>query len=204
MAKTKQSKKLTQALEHNKLIAVQTPTPRLVPKFKKDGTPATPWADEVALRLAKRQERIDANGGVDPRTEGKRMCKAHTTGVHGPKRPCGKEAMHGLEVCCIHGGGTKAAKDAAKARLLEELNPTISRLVQIRDQDEHLPSALGAATHIMNRVLGKPDAIDKDKGAGKPTIIIGVAIGGIPRQSIKVAAEIEDGQTVEADVVEDE
>ena len=120
-----------------------------------------------------------------------------TTGVHGPKRPCDRFAINGLNVCYVHGGGTKAAKEAARKRLLNELDPTISRLVEIRDQNEHLPSALGAATHIMNRVMGKPDAVDKDKGGGKPTIVIGVNIGGIPKKQLALTTDTD----IEGDIV---
>lgn len=169
------------------------------PKTKKDGTPWTPWADEVALRLAKKAEKLAKNGGVEDR---RRKCTAHTSGVHGPKRPCDRWAVRGLTVCPIHGGSTKAAKDAARARLLDELDPTISRLVEIRDQDAHLPSALGAATHLMNRVMGKPDSVDKEKGAGRPIINIGVAIGGIPAQKPQVA--ITSGEDIEGEVVDDD
>ena len=170
------------------------------PKTKKDGTPFTPWADEVAQRLAKKQEREEQ--GIAPYKG--RKCSAMTTGVHGPKRPCDRWAVNGLTVCYMHGASTKAAKDAARKRLLNELDPTIERLTQIRDQTDHLPSALGAATHIMNRVLGKPDAVDKDKGAGKPTIVIGVNIGGIPKKPIAITAQLEDGNTLEAEYSEDE
>jgi hypothetical protein len=170
------------------------------PKLKKDGTPFTPWSDEVALRLAKKQERMEANGGVDPKNIGKRICTAHTSGLHGPKRPCDKLAMRGMTVCWSHGGGTKAAKEAARNRLMDELDPTITRMLEIRDQSDHMPSALGASTHLMNRILGKPDSVDKDKGAGKPTIVIGVNIAGIPRAPA-VAIAIEDGNTIESEVM---
>lgn len=180
---------------------VNTLTP---PKTKKDGTPLTPWSDEVALRLKAKEERMAANGGVDPKNEGKRMCKAHTSGVHGPKRPCDKVAMHGLEVCWTHGGGSKAAKEAARRRLIGELDPTISRLIEIRDQNDHMPSALGASVNIMNRVMGKPDSVDKDKGAGKPNITIGLNIGGIPRAKVKaLVTDGEDTQTFEAEIVDE-
>lgn len=167
-------------------------------KTKKDGTPMTPWADQVALRLQKKEERI-ARGEKMP--QGKK-CKAMTTGVHGAKRPCDRWAVNGLDVCPVHGGSTKAAKEAARRRLVDELDPTISRLIEIRDQDGHMPSALGAATQIMNRVMGKPDSVDKDKGAGKPIINVGIAIAGIPRAAVK--AEITDGDTFEAEVTNEE
>lgn len=175
-------------------VRVKGPTP----KFKKDGKPYTPWAEEVALRMAKKAEKA-AQGIVEDR---RRKCKAMTTGVHGPKRPCARWAVRGLTVCPMHGGSTKAAKQAAKARLLDELDPTISRLVELRDQDAHMPTALGAATQIMNRVMGKPDSVDKDKGAGRPSIHIGIAIGGIPAKSAVVVQELDEG-AIEGELVDD-
>lgn len=170
----------------------------IIPKLKKDGTPFTPWAEEVALRLENKAKRIAANGGVEDRT---RKCTAHTSGVHGPKRLCDKYAVHGLKVCATHGGSTKLAKEAARKRLVDELDPTISRLIAIRDQDDHLPSALGAATHIMNRVMGKPDAVDKEKGAGRAIINVGIAIGGIPasRATVRVSEETIDAEPTDVD-----
>jgi hypothetical protein len=178
--------------------------PKNLPKLKKDGTPMRPWAEEVAERLRKKEARIAANGGVDPRFKHSKMCAAHTSGVHGPKRPCGKPVVAGLTVCEVHGGGSKASKEAARKRLIGELDPTISRLVEIRDQNLHMPSALGASVQILNRVMGKPDSVDKDKGAGRPSITIGLAIGGIPRA--KVQGQITDGvntETFEADIVDE-
>lgn len=170
------------------------------PKFKKDGTPYVPWAEEVALRLKVREEKIAA-GEVEDRTG---RCNATTTGVHGPKRPCMGWAVRGTTVCLKHGAATKHVKNAAKRRLLEQLDPTISRLVEIRDQSEHMPSALGASVHILNRVLGKPDAVDKDKGAGRAIINVGIAIGAIPNKNATVTVkalpagdEALDGETVD-------
>lgn len=184
--------RLVRALKHNNLEP---------PKTKKDGTPFTPWADEVALRLKKKEEKIAAGVKLP---EG-RKCSAMTSGIHGPKRPCDRFAVNGLTVCYMHGGSTKAAIAAARKRLTHELDPTISRLIEIRDQNDHMPSALGAAVQIANRVMGKPDSVDKDKGAGKPHITIGIAIGAIPK-SHKVPVLITDGEqteTIEAEVVDE-
>ena len=184
----------------------------VVPKTKKDGTPWRPWAEEVADRLKKKEAR--AAEGLPPAKNVTRPCKARTTGIHGPKRPCGNSAIPGLTVCWMHGGNTKAAQQAAKKRLIEELDPTVSRLIQIRDQNDHMPSALGATTHLMNRILGKPDAIDKDKGAGRPIIKIGLAFAGIPPAKIGAVVQIEAGEgaetesddenTIEAEIVDRE
>lgn len=166
------------------------------PKTKKDGTPWRSWKDESDERAAKALARREA--GLPPRNA-RRPCQAQTTGVHGPKRPCGNYAVPGLTVCRMHGGNTKAAKAAARRRLVDELDPTISRLIELRDQDEHLPTALGASVGILNRVMGKPGNVDADKGAGKATIIVGVAIGGIPQKSdIVVGAALPGAQETEA------
>jgi hypothetical protein len=162
------------------------------PRLKKDGTPFTPWSEEVALRLAKKQEKIEAGEKLP---QGKK-CSAHTTGIHGPKRPCDRWATAGLDVCYVHGGGTKAAKAAAKEFLANELMPSLARLVEIRDQSDHMPSALGAAVHITNRILGKPDATEREKGAGAPIIKIGMALGGLPagQKQIQLAVQVETPQ----------
>lgn len=161
--------------------------PSVQPKLKKDGTPFKPWSEEVNERLAKKAAKI-ARGEKMPKG---RKCSGHTTGVHGPKRPCDRWAVNGLDVCWIHGGSTKAAIEAAKRRLTEELNPTVHRLVELRDQNFHMPTALGAATHLMNRVMGKPDSVDKDKGAGTPIVRIGMRIGGLPKAQDQLAVAFE-------------
>jgi hypothetical protein len=180
----------------NKIAPPGHPGVRLVkalktaePRTKKDGTPFTPWSEEVALRLAKKQEKIEAGEKLP---QGKK-CSGHTTGVHGPRRPCDRWAVAGLDVCPMHGGSTKAAKAKAKEFLTDQLMPTLNRLIEIRDQDMHMPSALGAAVHITNRILGKPDATEKEKGAGAPIIKIGMALGGLPpgQKQLQVAVQIE-------------
>jgi hypothetical protein len=146
--------------------------------MKADGSPLDDWAGTADARWQKAQALQKAG---QPLPNAERPCRALTTGNHGAQRPCLNMAIPGLPVCRMHGGSTKAAKSAAKRRFIEELDPTITRLIQLRDQSEHMPTALGASQSILNRVLGKPDAVDKDKGAGKPTVIVGIAIGGIPK-----------------------
>jgi hypothetical protein len=171
---------------------VAPPGVALAPRTKKDGSPFTPWSEEVALRLAKKQEKIEAGEKLP---QGKK-CTGHTTGVHGPRRPCDRWAVAGLDVCPMHGGSTKAAKAKAKEFLTDQLMPTLNRLIEIRDQDAHMPSALGAAVHITNRILGKPDATEKEKGAGAPIIKIGMALGGLPagQKQIQLAVQVETPQ----------
>lgn len=185
--------------------------PGVVPKLKKDGTPYTPWADEVALRLKKKEERLAANGGQDDRT-GK--CKAMTTGTWGPKRPCDRWAIKGGDVCYMHGGGAKQTKEAAKKRLMSEVHPTIERLTQIRDQDTHFPAAVAAAKEILNRTLGKPEATQTKLGDGAPQINIGINLSGLPKTMVEAGVKRleapkpterdEDDDTYEGEVVDDD
>lgn len=162
----------------------------------------TPWAVQVMERLAKKLAR-EAENGPESR-EGK--CSAMTTGTYGPKRPCDRYAIAGGTVCIMHGGSTKNAKKAARERLLDEVDPTISRLRELRDQDAHLPTALGAATHILNRALGKPENADKGGERTGPVINVGIAIGGIPvKGNSKIGSDgkmLPDSVTVNGDVID--
>lgn len=151
----------------------------------------TPWADKVAASLAKREaarEQMKADAlarGEQWQEDRTRKCNAWTTGNYGPRRPCDNVAMRGMTVCYTH--GNKQVRAKAKQRLMEELDPTLSRLIELRDQDAHMPTALGAGKEILNRVLGKPDSVDKDKGAGRAIINVGISIGAIPKKALPPA-----------------
>lgn len=177
--------------------------PRPVPPGK------VPWAEQVEERLAakaKLREEMIARGedvsALDDRT-GK--CTAWTTGNYGPRRPCDRDALKGAKTCAVH--TTRSMKEYIRLRLLEEVPDTIDDLVEIRKQREHMPSAVAAAKEILNRVAGKPDSIDKDKGSSTPKISIGLNIGAIPKklkQSLQVTAQITDGseKAVDGEIVE--
>ena len=89
--------------------------------------------------------------------------------------------------------------------MLCEIDPTISRLIEIRDQDDHLPSALGASVQILNRVLGKPGDGPKQGEASAPVINVGIAIGGIPaRPKVEVTTTPAPAGYIEGDVDDDD
>lgn len=48
-----------------------------------------------------------------------RRCTAHTSGLHGPQKRCGKYAIKGGTVCETHGGSIGHVRDAANQRLSE-------------------------------------------------------------------------------------
>ena len=178
------------------------------PTVMKDGSPLIPWSVKVAAAIAKREAATAA--GIPPKSaQYAKVCTAMTTGNHGPKRPCENPAVSGLEVCRVHGGSIPAVKAAAKRRILEEVDPTISRLREIRDQDEHMPSALGASIHILNRALGKPGDGEKHGTSSAPVINIGINIGGLPvkptvsLKQLPVSSEEEEDEFEEGEVVKD-
>lgn len=106
-------------------------------------------------------------------------CVAHSmrTGL-----PCGKRRILGGTVCATHGGSRPGVKKAARQRLRAELMPTLERIAQLRDQNDHLPTALAAAKTFVDRVL---PVLRREQGSsGKalnsgPVINIGVALGGV-------------------------
>lgn len=170
-----------------KVLKEKPKGPRPVPPGK------TPWADKVAASLAKREAQRAAAiaNGADPAVLDDRtgLCAAFTTGNYGPKRPCANKAMVGFKTCGAH--TPKTVKERVRLRLMEEAEPSVDALVALRDGSGHDPTRLGAAKEILNRVMGKPDSVDKEKGAGRATIVVGVAIGAIPRKQMEAAVTIE-------------
>jgi hypothetical protein len=174
---------------------------REVPEGKKA------WSEEVAERLAKRMA-LEANMTAEQYAEYRKgKCSALTSGVYGPVRPCDRLAIKGGTVCQIHGGSAKQTKEAARKRIMEEVFPTIDRLTQIRDQDGHMPSALGASKELLNRAMGKPEATQGQLGAGAPIILIGERLGALPVQVIEANRQkqlVEAGEKSDEDVIEGE
>ncbi len=143
-------------------------------------------------------------GPLDPKRD-PRKCKAHTSGVHGPKRPCGNWAIKGGTVCPYHGGSAPQVKQAAARRLRAMLDPALAELEAVYMQNEHMPSKLGAILAVANRVLGKVGD-NKEKAQKGPVINIGVGF-------LKGRAQIEvqhvptpeaEPETFEAELIDDD
>lgn len=136
-------------------------------------------------------------------TLGNRKCTGTTTDkTTGEVRPCSRWAIKGGFVCTFHGGSLPQVRAKAMERLRAMVDPTITRLEQLRDQSMHLPTALGASAHIMNRALGK--AGDAEPIKKRPQVInVGFVLGGIPAavQARITAPEVIEGET---DQVEDD
>lgn len=160
---------------------------------KADGSPLDDWSEIGARVLAKRE--AEKAAGL-PAPNAKRPCQAQTTGVHGPQRPCSNLAIPGLTVCWAHGGSTSAARAAVRKRAIEELDPTLSRAIALRDQEDHLPTALNAVNTIFK--LAGVAQEPKHAPTKRPVINIGVGIGGMPT-FVKAQAQILE-PVVEAEV----
>ncbi len=129
------------------------------------------------------------------------MCNGHRIlKTTGERKPCRRKAIPGGFVCEKHGGASPQAKLAAARRLVAEIDPTIARLLELRDQNVHLPTAFNASKHIIDRVLGLIGKSDGDDNKPKaPVINVGIAIGGIPNQTLTVRAELPEPEVVQAE-----
>lgn len=129
-------------------------------------------------------------------------------------RYCERWAIAGGTVCIKHGGNAPQVRKAARERLLESVDPTITRLEEIRDQNVHMPSALGASNTLLNRALGKPGDGPKMHQQKGPTINIGISLTGDPMKPIAVlnlpqpqlpaARDVDDDDIIDGYVDEDE
>ncbi len=109
-----------------------------------------------------------------------RQCAAQSTFSN---KRCRRSAILGGTVCAWHGGSTKSVKAAAKRRLLEHVEPALGRLIDLSEQDMHPPTAFAATKEILTRTLGKSDGPEDGEGAAnRPSIIIGIQVGGGPTQ----------------------
>ncbi len=106
------------------------------------------------------------------------QCVAHSR-RHG--LACTRNRNLGTTVCPKHGGSFKAVKRTAKRKLMEELMPTLARVAELRDQSDHLPTALAAAKEMLSKVLPALRREEKKstKESSAPRISIGVVLGGV-------------------------
>jgi hypothetical protein len=130
------------------------------------------------------------------------------------RKPCGRWAMKGGTVCGVHGGLAPQVRKSAEKRLRMLVDPAIDRLSELMNQNEHLPTALGAIATAFKHTIGDGGAAGKKGGGGAPKIIIGVqfgALGTAPAGGAQVATvdvsrlleegqgDIEEGEVIEED-----
>lgn len=83
--------------------------------------------------------RIDQQGRV--------LCHAHRR----DKKLCMNPRVTGMKVCRLHGGSTQAAKNSAKIRLAELVNPAIATLAREMTQADSSADKQRAANSILDR-----------------------------------------------------
>ena len=86
------------------------------------------------------QPRVDAQNRV--------LCSAHS-GRTGEL--CRAPAMHGQQVCRLHGGGTRASKAKAKLRLAGLVDPAIATLAREMVNGDTSAARQSAANSILDR-----------------------------------------------------
>jgi hypothetical protein len=160
-------------------------------------------------------EKAKANLLIREATElkpGERMCKAKVkiredlTRPAGPDnpflrnddgtvqtRPCKNFPISGGTVCHKHGGRAPAVKRKAEKRLLAMVEPALVRLGGLAQQEEHLPTALGAIQVILQRA-GSSTAIGplaKDVGDkdSRPIININIKPGGLEKPVVAIGVQ---------------
>jgi hypothetical protein len=130
--------------------------------------------------------------------EGERRCTAiKKTGVR-----CKKYAIKGGFVCPTHGGSAPQVRAKANKRLLALVEPSLIRLGDLVQQSEHMPTSLGAIRTVLERAgtvtpigpLGK-DIGDRD---ARPIVNIGIAIGGLTPEKLKLLAQA----NIQSDVID--
>ena len=81
--------------------------------------------------------------------QNRRLCGARRKSDH---EPCGAPAMAGQRVCRLHGGSTQKARNAAKLRLMDLVDPAITMLGHELVRKESEPKdRLAAANSILDR-----------------------------------------------------
>jgi hypothetical protein len=137
---------------------------------------------------------------------GERQCTAvKKTGVR-----CKKYAIKGGFVCPTHGGSAPQVRAKANKRLLALVEPSLIRLGDLVQQSEHMPTALGAIRTVLERAgtitpigpLGK----DTNEGNSRPIINIGIALGGLTPDKMRLLAQaqLSDPTVIDATVEEDD
>jgi hypothetical protein len=105
-------------------------------------------------------------------------------------RPCNKPPIKGGMVCMSHGGSASQVRAKADRRLLAMVEPSLIRLDALVQQNEHLPTALGALRTVLERAGSRsigPLVKETGEKDTRPIINIGIKVGGIDKPVVTVA-----------------
>ncbi|MEO3761218.1 HGGxSTG domain-containing protein [Mycobacterium sp. B14F4] len=104
-----------------------------------------------------------------------KKCTAHSkrTGA-----PCNNPPVTGLSVCRMHGGATKAAKNAARRRIDLAADKMAEQLLRIADSAESEAVKLAAVKDALDRAgLKAPDKVEVDVGVKPYEKLLGDVVG---------------------------
>lgn len=92
--------------------------------------------------------------------QNRRLCHARSKRTG---KPCNAPAMHGMDVCRIHGGAAPQARKSARKRLLELIEPAIVTLETEMEMASSSADRQRAANSILDRAgYGRSPEIDVD------------------------------------------
>lgn len=119
-------------------------------------------------------------------------------------RQCKKLAILGGVVCLSHGGTAKQVREKAGKRLNALVEPSLIRLGELIQQEEHPPTALGAIRTVLERAgdtAGAIGPLKKDVGEKdtRPVINIGIKVGGIEKPVVTVGMLPSGGNSANSD-----
>ena len=80
-------------------------------------------------------------------------------------KPCRRHAILGSNVCYVHGGAAPQVKEAARRRLLDMIDPALTKLRDLIEQDENLSVSLGAIKAVLDRA-----GIDREASPDLPEV----------------------------------
>ncbi|MGO4360804.1 HGGxSTG domain-containing protein [Terrabacter sp. RAF57] len=93
--------------------------------------------------------------------QNRRLCHATSKRTG---EPCNAPAMHGMDVCRIHGGSAPQARRSARQRLLDLVDPAIATLAREMEQAESSSDRQRAANSILDRAgYARLPKIDEDE-----------------------------------------
>lgn len=94
-------------------------------------------------------------------------------------KPCEKDARDGMRVCANHGGRSPQAIMSAERTLNEYRDRAAERLIELAEQNDHLPTALGATVTALKQQRVVKDGSSEAGGNRPLRVVIGVQFGGM-------------------------
>lgn len=128
-------------------------------------TPTAPA--ESSTPAGEPMEHLDPVTGDRYDQQGRRLCSAQRSNGRGP---CRAPAVTGMKVCRTHGGSSPQARNKARLRLAELVDPAIATLAREMAQADKSADKQRAANSILDRA-GVGRAGDSDAETAKELLL---------------------------------